>query len=173
MNTVKKIIIAIIIGMHIIRINSYLDTNNKKIYYDDDYKELNMTTTEYYDYLWDKYLIFTNENNQNNSDYKYNFIYNLKYHFYMKNNIIYNNYNFEYSFIPINKKDYDNHKIIYKINKYQYENFNNLMTNYYNNMCKSHPKLCGNDNLFKNIFNRMYKSIINFDFNEMINKINL
>jgi len=175
MNTTKKTIISLIISFHIIGINSYSDINNKKIYYDDDFKELNMTTSEYYDYLWNKYVIFNNNSSINNSDYKYNFIYNLKYHFYMKNKFIPNNFNFEYSFIPVNKKDYDNHKIIYKINKYQYENFNNLMTNYYNNMCKSHYNLCGNGNenknVFKYIFNRMYKSIINFNFDEMINKI--
>jgi hypothetical protein len=162
-------------------------SNANNIYYDENYNELHMNKTEYYDYLYNKYLEFNNTYN------KYNFIENLKYHFNMKNiNHYYNDnekdndFNFEHSFIATNEKDYKNHKLLYNLNKNYYVNINNLMTNYYNNMCNSHANLCGggnnnlyyypyfnayNVNVFNYIFNRVYKSFVNFDVDEMINNV--
>ena len=60
------------------------------------------------------------------------------------------------------------------------------MTNYYNNICNSHKNLCGNNddklyyypyfnaynvNVFNYIFNRIYKSFVNFDIEEMIQNV--
>jgi len=169
-------------------INSDL-RNDKNIYYDENYNELHMNTKDYYDYLYNKYLEFDNNDTYN----KYNFIENLKYHFNMKNiNHYYNDnekdndFNFEHSFIATNEKDYNNHKLLYNLNKNYYVNINNLMTNYYNNICNSHKNLCGNNddnlyyypyfnaynvNVFNYIFNRIYKSFVNFDIEEMIQNV--
>ena len=148
-------------------INSDL-RNDKNIYYDENYNE---------------YLEFDNNNNTYN---KYNFIENLKYHFNMKNKYNFNNFEFEHSLIATNEKDYNNHKLLYNLNKNYYVNINNLMTNYYNNICNSHKNLCGNNddklyyypyfnaynvNVFNYIFNRIYKSFVNFDIEEMIQNV--
>ena len=149
---------------------------NNNIYYDEDYNEMHMNTNEYYEYLYNKYLEFDNTYN------KYNFIENLKYHFDMKNKN--NDFNFENSFIATNEKDYKNHKLLYNLNESYY--IDNLMSNYYYNMCNSYKNLCGNNdnhlyyypyfnaynvNVFNYIFNRVYKSFVNFDIEEMINKV--
>jgi|688.fasta_scaffold13123_9 hypothetical protein len=158
-------------------------SNANNIYYDENYNELHMNKTEYFDYLYNKYSEFDNTYN------KYNFIENLKYHFDMKNKNINENGNkndfyFEHSLIATNEKDYKNHKLLYNLNKNYYVNINNLMTNYYNNMCNKHKNLCGNNNLyyypyfnaynvnvFNYIFNRIYKSFVNFDIDEMLKKV--
>jgi hypothetical protein len=105
-------------------------------------------------------------------------------------NIKQNNFNYEYSLIPINQKDYDNHYNDYNLNQ---------LNNYYGYMCNTHKKLCGNFNnyyvnndnenendnyvyyypyfklynvnIFNYIFNKMYKSFVNFDIEMMIKKI--
>jgi hypothetical protein len=168
-------------------INSDL-RNDKNIYYDENYNELHMNTKDYYDYLYNKYLEFDNNNNNNtyNKYNKYNFIENLKYHFNMKNKYNFNNFEFEHSLIATNEKDYNNHKLLYNLNKNYYVNINNLLTNYYNNLCNSHKNLCGNNddklyyypyfnaynvNVFNYIFNRIYKSFVNFDIEEMIQNV--
>ena len=163
-------------------INSDL-RNDKNIYYDENYNELHMNTKDYYDYLYNKYLEFDNNNNTYN---KYNFIENLKYHFNMKNKYNFNNFEFEHSLIATNEKDYNNHKLLYNLTINFYVNINNLMTNYYNNICNSHKNLCGNNddklyyypyfnaynvNVFNYIFNRIYKSFVNFDIEEMIQNV--
>lgn len=204
-----------IILNELLKINNYtyinqIDNNDYENYkyYDENYKELNITAKDYFNYLFDKYLEYNNN--------KTNFINNLKYHFNMKNKNKYihkipyriinnindnkkrcilnakidinnfNDFNFEHSFIAINKKDYNNHKLIYKINKHQYENINTLMGNYYSNLCNMYDKICGNNNkylyyypyfksynvnIFNYIFNRIYKSFINFDIKEMLNNV--
>ena len=160
-----------------------LSKNNNNIYYDENYNELHMNKSEYYEYLYNKYIEFDNTYN------KYNFIENLKYHFDMKNkylNAKFNNndFNFEHSLIATNEKDYKNHKLLYNLSKTYY--IDNLLSNYYYNMCKSYKNLCGNNdnhlyyypyfnaynvNVFNYIFNRVYKSFVNFDIEEMINKV--
>lgn len=212
--------------------NDDINDNNKYYdeYYDEDFNELNMNTSEYYEYLWNKYVEFSKTINSSKYNIynlnKYNFMYNLKYYFNMKNknkyihkisykiiNNIYgtNNTNnikhkkrcilnkkltyiknyditYEHSLIPINDKDYKNH-----FNN----NYNlNQLNNYYGYMCNSHSNLCGNlnnyynenddndnylyyypyfksynVNVFNYIFNRMYKSFVNFDIEKMINNV--
>jgi len=166
-------------------INSDL-RNDKNIYYDENYNELHMNTKDYYDYLYNKYLEFDNNNNNNtyNKYNKYNFIENLKYHFNMKNKYNFNNFEFEHSLIATNEKDYNNHKLLYNLNKSY--NINNLLSNYYYNICNSYKNLCGNNddklyyypyfnaynvNVFNYIFNRVYKSFVNFDIEEMIQNV--
>ncbi len=169
----------------IISLISFINTdirNVKNIYYDENYNELHMNTKEYYNYLYNKYLEFDYNKTYN----KYNFIENLKYHFNMKNKNNFNDFNFEYSLIATNQKDYNNHKLLFNLNKSYYVNINNLMINYYNNMCNSHKNLCGNNdgylyyypyfdaynvNVFNYIFNRVYKSFVNFDIDEMIKNV--
>ena len=182
LNMIKCLIIISLISI----INNDL-MNDKNIYYDENYNELHMNTKDYYDYLYNKYLEFNNNNTYNNNTYnKYNFIKNLKYHFNMKNKNNFNDFEFEYSLIATNEKDYNNHKLLYNLTINYYVNINNLMTNYYNNICNSHKNLSGNNddnlyyypyfnaynvNVFNYIFNRVYKSFINFDIEEMIKNV--
>ncbi len=181
LNMIKCLIIISLISI----INNDL-RNDKNIYYDENYNELHMNTKDYYDYLYNKYLEFNNNNTYNNTYNKYNFIKNLKYHFNMKNKNNFNDFEFEYSLIATNEKDYNNHKLLYNLTINYYVNINNLMTNYYNNICNSHKNLCGNNddnlyyypyfnaynvNVFNYIFNRVYKSFINFDIEEMIKNV--
>ena len=175
LNMIRYLIIISLISF----INSDL-RNDKNIYYDENYNELHMNAKDYYDYLYNKYLEFNN--NYNNTYNKYNFIENLKYHFNMKNK---NNFNeIENSLIATNEKDYNNHKLLYNLNKSY--NINNLLSNYYYNICNSYKNLCGNNddklyyypyfnaynvNVFNYIFNRVYKSFVNFDIEEMIQNV--
>lgn len=177
LNMIRYLIIISLISF----INSDL-RNDKNIYYDENYNELHMNAKDYYDYLYNKYLEFNNNNTYNNTYNKYNFIENLKYHFNMKNK---NNFNeIENSLIATNEKDYNNHKLLYNLNKSY--NINNLLSNYYYNICNSYKNLCGNNddklyyypyfnaynvNVFNYIFNRVYKSFVNFDIEEMIQNV--
>lgn len=192
---IRNLIVCLLITFINKKPEKIVDYNN--IYYDENYNELYMNKTAYFDYLYNKYSEFDNTYN------KYNFIENLKYHFDMKNKNKYinendfnfehsliatneNDFNFEHSLIATNEKDYKNHKLLYNLNKNYYVNINNLMSNYYNNMCNSHKNLCGNNdnnlyyypyfnaynvNVFNYIFNRVYKSFVNFDIDEMLNKV--
>ena len=182
---IRNLIVCLLITFINKKTEKNVDYNN--IYYDENYNELHMNKSEYYEYLYNKYSEFDNTYN------KYNFIENLKYHFDMKNKNKYinenrneNDFNFEHSLIATNEKDYKNHKLLYNLNKNYYVNINNLMSNYYNNMCNSHKNLCGNNdnnlyyypyfnaynvNVFNYIFNRVYKSFVNFDIDEMLKKV--
>ena len=81
-----------------------------------------------------------------------------------------------------------NNKLLYNLNRSYY--ITNLLSNYYHNLCNSNKKLCGNlknynieylyyypyfnaynVNVFNYIFNRIYKSFVNFDIEEMINNV--
>ena len=182
---IRNLIVCLLITFINKKTAKIIDYNN--IYYDENYNELHMNKIEYFEYLYNKYSKFNNTYN------KYNFIENLKYHFDMKNKNKYinendneNDFNFEHSLIATNEKDYKNHKLLYNLNKNYYVNINNLMSNYYNNMCNSHKNLCGNNdnnlyyypyfnaynvNVFNYIFNRVYKSFVNFDIDEMLKKV--
>ena len=167
---------------------------NKYIEFDNNYNKYNFIENVKYHFNmkneYNKYIHkipFTlinniNDNDNDNGNDKKRCILNSKI------NIKNNDFNFEYSLIAINKKDYENNKLLYNLNRSYY--ITNLLSNYYHNLCNSNKKLCGNlknynieylyyypyfnaynVNVFNYIFNRIYKSFVNFDIEEMINNV--
>ena len=149
------------------------------LYYDENYNELRMNTSEYYDYLYNNYVKFNNTIYSDKND----FMENIDNYFEMKNKNI-DNFTYETLFIPITEKDYKNHHNYF--NENDEINYNRL-NNYYIYMCNTHPHLCGlfennnkyyypyfnayNINIFKYIFKKIYKTYVNFDIEYMINNV--